>query len=322
MTNHYHLAMETPEANLVEGMRWLQGTFGNRFNACRKERGHVFQARYKSLVIEEGRPLLGLVNYIHLNPVRAGMVSLENLKDYGSSSYPKFFKKRLPKYLDRERFLGALEFPNSGKGMKQYAKHLEFSEEADPKERENLGKRYCRGWAVASKEYRKELKKMYAGLEEPAGWGGPEVIELREEKWQGVLEELLKEADKKREDVELSPKTAEWKVRIAKRLRETTTARNAWIAENLAMGHSSRVTNAIRGYSILWDPFEAFAVHNAGKGSAYVRAHRPAKLIAFSETGSRSSASKLEYSVKALSRPKKIALAKKWKAGQPKTSSS
>ena len=46
MTNHYHLAMETPEANLVEGMRWLQGTFGNRFNACRKERGHVFQARY------------------------------------------------------------------------------------------------------------------------------------------------------------------------------------------------------------------------------------------------------------------------------------
>jgi len=195
------------------------------------------------------------VNYIHLNPVRAGMVSLENLKDYGSSSYPKFFKKRLPKYLDRERFLGALEFPNSGKGMKQYAKHLEFSEEADPKERENLGKRYCRGWAVASKEYRKELKKMYAGLKEPAGWGGPEVIELREEKWQGVLEELLKEADKKREDVELSPKTAEWKVRIAKRLRETTTARNAWIAENLAMGHSSRVTNAIRGYSILWDPF-------------------------------------------------------------------
>jgi len=94
---------------------------------------------------------------------------------------------------------------------------------------------------------------MSAGLEEPAGWGGPEVMELREEKWQGVLDELMKEANKRREDVELLPKTAEWKVRIAKRLRETKTARNAWIAENLKMGHSSRVTNAMREYSMLWD---------------------------------------------------------------------
>jgi len=54
-------------------MRWLQGTFGIRFNALREERGHVFQSRYKSLMIEEGRPLLGLVHYIHLNPVRAGL---------------------------------------------------------------------------------------------------------------------------------------------------------------------------------------------------------------------------------------------------------
>ena len=59
ISNHYHLAVETPEGNLVEGMRWLQGTFGIRFNALREERGHVFQSRYKSLVIEEGRPLLG-----------------------------------------------------------------------------------------------------------------------------------------------------------------------------------------------------------------------------------------------------------------------
>jgi len=63
----------------------------------------------------------------------------------------------------------------------------------------------------------------------------------------------MKEANKRREDVELSAKTAEWKVRIAKRLRETTTARNAWIAEKLKMGHSSWVTNAFRESSVLWD---------------------------------------------------------------------
>ena len=80
MSNHYHLAVETPEGNLVEGMRWLQGTFGIRFNALRGERGHVFESRYKSLVIEEGRPLLGLVNYIHLNPVRADLVTVAKLR--------------------------------------------------------------------------------------------------------------------------------------------------------------------------------------------------------------------------------------------------
>ena len=73
ISNRYHLALETREGNLVEGMRWLQGTFGIRFNALRGERGHVFQSRYKSLVIEEGKPLLGLVNYIHLN--KCGQVS-------------------------------------------------------------------------------------------------------------------------------------------------------------------------------------------------------------------------------------------------------
>src|SRR4051812_35686663 len=48
MSNHFHLAVSTPRANLVEGMRWMQGTFANRFNRHRRERGHLFQGRYKS----------------------------------------------------------------------------------------------------------------------------------------------------------------------------------------------------------------------------------------------------------------------------------
>lgn len=71
---------------------------------------------------------------------------------------------------------------------------------------------------------------------------------------------------------------------------------------------------------ITTDVRKRLAVHNAGKGSAYVRAHRPAKLVAFTAADSRSSASAMEYSVKAMSRPKKVALAKAWKAGQSKRS--
>src|SRR5512147_1697273 len=47
MSNHYHLALETPDGNLVAGMQWLQATFANRFNKLRGERGHLFQGRYK-----------------------------------------------------------------------------------------------------------------------------------------------------------------------------------------------------------------------------------------------------------------------------------
>ncbi len=65
---------------------------------------------------------------------------------------------------------------------------------------------------------------------------------------------------------------------------------------------------------ITTDVKKRLKVHNSGKGSAYVRAHRPAKLVAFTESENRSAASSLEYSVKALSRSKKTALARKWKA--------
>ena len=246
MSNHYHLALETPAPNLVEGMRWLQGTFGIRFNAFRREHGHVFQSRYKSLVIEEGRPLLGLVNYIHLNPVRAGMVSLERLGEYEWSSYPKFFKSKPQSPLNRARFLSALEFPDSASGMRQYARHLAFSEENDPSARTALARKFCRGWAVASKEYRNDLKKMYADLEEPAGWRGPEVSELREEKWERALGTLMSSAGKTQKDALHSPKSAKWKVNIARSLRASTTATNAWIAQRLVMGHPTRVCNLIR----------------------------------------------------------------------------
>jgi REP-associated tyrosine transposase len=246
MSNHYHLAVETPEGNLVEGMRWLQGTFGIRFNALREERGHVFQSRYKSLVIEEGRPLLGLVNYIHLNPVRAGLVTVAKLRAYEWSSYPKFFKSRPPQPLRRERFLSALELPDSAAGMRQYERQLEFADESDPAARDALARRYCRRWAVASEEYRRDLKKIYAQLKEPGGWGGMEVTELREEKWERALATLLQRARKTDKDALAAPKSARWKIRIARELRSTSTATNAWIAQRLAMGHPTRVCNLIR----------------------------------------------------------------------------
>src|SRR5438552_19078513 len=77
MNNHYHLLLETPEANLVAGMQWLQGTYTQRCNARHQVRGHLFQGRYKAVPVEAGTDTYFQVvsTYIHLNPARAGRLT-------------------------------------------------------------------------------------------------------------------------------------------------------------------------------------------------------------------------------------------------------
>jgi REP element-mobilizing transposase RayT len=73
MGNHYHLLVETPEPNLSRGMRHLNGVYTQRFNRRHHRVGHVFQGRFKAIVVERDAYLLELVRYIVLNPVRARM---------------------------------------------------------------------------------------------------------------------------------------------------------------------------------------------------------------------------------------------------------
>lgn len=74
MDNHYHLLIETPESNLSKGMRQLNGVYTQRFNRRHGRVGHVFQGRYKAIIVQKESYLLELARYIVLNPVRAGMV--------------------------------------------------------------------------------------------------------------------------------------------------------------------------------------------------------------------------------------------------------
>ncbi len=74
MGNHYHLLLETPEANLSAGMRQLNGTYTQRFNRRHGRVGHVLQGRYKAIVVDRDSYLLEVTRYVLLNPVRAGLV--------------------------------------------------------------------------------------------------------------------------------------------------------------------------------------------------------------------------------------------------------
>ncbi len=74
MSNHYHLLIETPEGNLSQGMRQLNGVYTQRFNRNHERVGHVFQGRYKAILVDADNYLVQLIRYIHLNPARAGLV--------------------------------------------------------------------------------------------------------------------------------------------------------------------------------------------------------------------------------------------------------
>ena len=86
MTNHYHLLIETPEPNLSRGMRQLNGLYTQRFNRRHGRVGHVFQGRFKGILVEREAHLLELARYVVLNPVRAGIV--RSAEDYRWSSLP------------------------------------------------------------------------------------------------------------------------------------------------------------------------------------------------------------------------------------------
>ena len=94
MTNHYHLVIETPDGNLSKGMRQLNGVYTQRSNRRHGRDGHLFQGRYKAILVDGDAYLLELTRYVVLNPVRAGMVALPG--DWRWSSYLDMLGEREP----------------------------------------------------------------------------------------------------------------------------------------------------------------------------------------------------------------------------------
>lgn len=105
MSNHYHLMLETPESNLISGMRRLNGVYTQKFNRRHGRVGHLFQGRYKSIVVDRENYLLELCRYVVLNPVRAGVVNKPG--DWRWSSYlATVGEVEKPDWLHADRILG------------------------------------------------------------------------------------------------------------------------------------------------------------------------------------------------------------------------
>ena len=92
MTNHYHLVVETVDGNLARGIRQLNGAYSQQFNRRHELVRHLFQGRYKAILVQKESYLLELARYVVLNPVRAGMVAAP--ADWAWSSHRHFMRSQ------------------------------------------------------------------------------------------------------------------------------------------------------------------------------------------------------------------------------------
>jgi len=247
MSNHLHLVVETPKANLVDGMKWLLGTYTSRFNRRHRTFGHLFSGRYKSLIVEgSGDGYLKTVcDYVHLNPARAKLLSArQRLSEFRWSSYGEYLKGRAarPAWLRVDRLLGEHGIPkDSPAGREEFEKRMELRRAAEDGEE---FKPLVRGWCLGSEAFRAEL---LAQVSEKAGAEhfGQEIRESAEAKAERMVLEELKKLGWRREELGKRRKGDAEKVRIALRLRKETTMTSAWIAQRLEMGTKTHLSHLL-----------------------------------------------------------------------------
>lgn len=153
MTNHYHLILETSKANLHQIMHYLNGSYTTYFNLKNGRSGHLFQGRYKGIVIDVDNYLLELSRYLHLNPVRAGMVKMP--EDYDHSSYRLFIGlgRKKEEIVYRDRIWGMI----SGDRRRAPQKYRRYVEEGIKRENRNPLKNIYGGAILGSGEFIHEL---------------------------------------------------------------------------------------------------------------------------------------------------------------------
>ena len=156
MGNHYHLLLETPRGNLSKILQYINGTYTTYFNIKRSRSGHLFQGRFKGILVDKEEYCKELSRSIHLNPVRAGMVKAP--LEYPWSSYRYFVgRDKKPKWLTTEFILGDF----GGEGGRRFKKYREYVERGQNKELENPLKKVIASTFLGGKEFIERIRVEY-----------------------------------------------------------------------------------------------------------------------------------------------------------------
>jgi REP element-mobilizing transposase RayT len=154
MDNHYHLLFRTQRTNLSKSMQWFGATYTSRFNVKHNRSGHLFQGRFKNILVENDAYLLQLSYYIHRNPLRARMV--RRLTSYKWSSYRAYaYGKRIPGWLNTDVIMSHftdIEDP-----------HRAYRENAQKyaKEEQRIWEDLRHGMFLGNKKFTEKIKKQY-----------------------------------------------------------------------------------------------------------------------------------------------------------------
>jgi REP element-mobilizing transposase RayT len=156
MGNHYHLLIETPQTNLSLAMQWLNVSYATYHNRKYHRSGHLFQGRFKSVLVDADEYLKHLSRYIHLNPVRAKIV--QKPEEYRWSSYPAFIgKTKVPEWLETGWLLSSF-----GKKKKAAMQNYEaFVDGVDSDTLENPAKDLVGGFILGDSDFVNWVKETF-----------------------------------------------------------------------------------------------------------------------------------------------------------------
>jgi hypothetical protein len=238
-------------------MKWLQSTYTQRYNGRHKQFGHLFQGRYKAVVVDGHESMYFQVvsTYIHLNPARAGLIRIgeQRLKRYRWSSYPWYLNSadKRPAWLHRDRVLGSLGLSEKQtRGYEAYleGRVLELGSKAGRKELDKQWKELRRGWYVGGESFGEKLK---GALQNAVKGGrreshsGPARAAHDQAAAERRLDQAMEILGLDNKSLRELPKGSPEKLVLAWWLRENTTVTLRWVSERLEMGHYTRVTQAI-----------------------------------------------------------------------------
>ena len=246
MRNHFHLVIETPQPNLVAGIRWLLGTYTQRFNRRHGLWGHLFGGRYKAQLIDDRDAfyLVAACNYVHLNPARAGLIATgKRLEAFVWSSYPSYLSPRIrPSWLRIDRVFGEHGLQkDTASARREFARRMAQLCPVDLAGEYGLLRR---GWKLGGEDFVDRLADKLARRGHPGERAGE-----RRETDQALAERLvrlgLKEAGWNESDLKRNAKGHRTKVSLACRLRGQTPMTRNWIAKRLQMGSASYLSNLL-----------------------------------------------------------------------------
>ena len=249
MGNHFHLVAETPQPNLVVGMKWFLGTYTSRFNRRHQLFGHLFSGRYKSLVIDErgGDYLRTACDYVHLNPVRAGLLPPDQpLSSYAWSSFPHYLSPATrPPWLRVDRLMGAHGIQSDTAGDRI---HFQQRLEQRRGEGETPGQwdAFRRGWRLGAADFAQRLSERL-GRPGQAHEQARERNETDEHLAERLVQDWMNTTGWTEAQLAARAKGDAEKATLAARLRRETPMTRAWIAQRLTMGSASYVSHLTNG---------------------------------------------------------------------------